>query len=117
MGRFEDERGIIHDLLGDINAVTEITTRKGCIRGNHIHYQTWQWTYVVSGKMRFYTRPDVVHHTDYGPGSLITEHPGIPHAWLALEDTRVLVFTKGPRAGEDYENDTVRLDPEDRIIA
>ena len=36
--------------------------------------------------------------------------PGDPHAWKALEDSECLVFTRGPRSGENYEEDTYRLD-------
>jgi hypothetical protein len=31
------------------------------------------------------------------------------HAVLALEDTDMLVFTRGPRSGENFESDTYRL--------
>lgn len=108
--RFEDERGVIQDLLGEIDAVTEIFTKAGAVRGNHVHHNTVQWAYVVSGKMLFASVADDGLHEDvHGPGELVKEPAGIPHAWRALEDTRVLVFTKGPRSGEAYESDTVRL--------
>lgn len=106
--RFEDERGIIQDLLGSIDSVTEIFTRKGAIRGNHVHDHTTQWTYVVSGEMLF--AQDGLIHQIARSGEMITESPGRAHAWKALEDTRVLVFTRGPRSGEAYESDTRRLD-------
>ena len=32
------------------------------------------------------------------------------HAMQALEDTEMLVFTKGPRGGKEYESDTFRLE-------
>ena len=34
--RFEDERGVIQDLLGQVDAVTRITTVEGAV-GNHFH--------------------------------------------------------------------------------
>lgn len=121
---YEDVRGIIHDIIpGPIDQVTEIFTRAGAVRGNHIHQETTQWTYVVSGKMLFGTRKssgmdgnDLPHYVIGGPGALITEHPGMPHAWRALEDTLVLVFTRGPRSGEAYESDTQRLEEEEFIF-
>jgi quercetin dioxygenase-like cupin family protein len=109
--RFEDERGIIQDLLGPVDAVTEIHTVKGAIRGNHVHKLTTQWTYVVSGCLRMAFAAD--GHTYFheaGPGQLVCEAPDMPHAWQALEDTTVLVFTRGPRSGEAYESDTERLE-------
>lgn len=110
--RYEDERGVIQDLLGQVDAVTEITTVAGAIRGNHVHQQTTQWTYIVSGRMLMaWIGDDCKPHTrEAKAGDLITEAPGIPHAWKALEDTRVLVFTRGPRSGEAYESDTIRLE-------
>lgn len=109
--RFEDERGVIQDLFGKVDAVTEIFTRSGAVRGNHYHQHTIQWTYIISGKMIFARmEDDGVHQVTKGPGDMVTEPPGIPHAWKALEDTRVLVFTKGPRSGEEYESDTIRVE-------
>ena len=111
--RFEDERGVIEDILpGPIDQVTEIFTRKDAVRGNHVHYRTTQWTYIVSGRLYVVHVADdwnAAVGTDYGPGELVTDAPGVAHAWKALEDTTVLVFTRGPRSGEGYESDTTRL--------
>ena len=109
--RFEDERGVIQDLLGPVDAVTQIFTKAGAIRGNHIHQNTTQYTFVCWGELEAaWVEDDGVHLKTYGPGSLITEAAGIPHAWRALESTLCLVFTKGPRSGEAYESDTHRLE-------
>jgi dTDP-4-dehydrorhamnose 3,5-epimerase-like enzyme len=118
--RFEDERGVIQDLLTEaITSVTRIDTVAGAVRGNHVHYQTTQWTYIVSGRMRMVTHwpgSSEFYDQDHGPGALLRDDPGYAHAWKALEDTTVLVFTRGPRSGENYESDTVRLKPEDRLL-
>jgi quercetin dioxygenase-like cupin family protein len=116
--RFEDHRGVIQDLLGPVDAVTEIRSHKGAIRGNHVHYQTTQWTYIASGWLRVVTRdPDgTVHDRVYGPGEMACEQPGVAHAWEAMEDTVCVVFSKGPRSGENYESDTFRLTGEDRLL-
>lgn len=109
--RFEDHRGVIQDIVLDhIDAVTEIFTRKGCVRGNHVHEKTIQWTYIVRGELLVASRPDVLHTRLAVAGELIREDPGIPHAWKAIEDTVVLVFTRGPRSGPDYGKDTIRLE-------
>jgi quercetin dioxygenase-like cupin family protein len=107
MNRYEDRRGVIQDLLGPVDAVTHITTVKGAVRGNHVHHETTQWTYVItgalwmaSGDQRFVLEP----------GEVCTHKPGVPHAWEALQDTDCLVFTRGPRSGENYEQDTHRLE-------
>lgn len=109
--RFEDERGVILDLLGPVDAITRISTRKGAIRGNHVHHRTTQWTYVVSGRLLVrWDGPGGQTDRVVMPDEMVTEEAGIPHAWKALENAVVLVFTKGPRSGEAYETDTVRLD-------
>jgi quercetin dioxygenase-like cupin family protein len=115
--RYEDERGVIQDLLGSIDSVTEIFTKKDAIRGNHVHQYTTQWAYIVSGRLLVAHRhEDIETRIAFGPGKLIKEGPGVEHAWRALEDTTVLVFTKGPRSGENYEDDVIRLTGNDRLI-
>lgn len=104
--RYEDERGFIQDLLGPIDSVTHIRTVEGAIRGNHVHHRTMQWTLILSGSMLMVQGEK---EGAVGPGVLVEEAPGIPHAWKALEDTECLVFTRGPRSGENYESDTERL--------
>ena len=111
LGRFADDRGEIADILaGPIDCVTRITTLVGKTRGNHVHARTTQWTLVLSGRLLVVTE-DKESRTrrEYGPGEMAEERPGIAHAWRALEDTVVLVFTRGPRAGTTYESDTQRL--------
>lgn len=110
--RFEDERGVIQDLLTEqLDAVTEIFTREGAVRGNHVHMQTTQWTYVVSGCMLAVARlqDGTLQKRELWPGQLLEETAAVPHAWKALQNTKVLVFTRGPRSGAAYESDTIRL--------
>lgn len=115
--RFEDHRGAIQDLLGPVDGVTEIFTKEGAVRGNHIHRQTEQWTYVCSGSMLVAQgQPGKAEHRLLGAASLVHEPPGVPHAWKAMEDTWVLVFTRGPRTGEDYESDTHRLPEGEHLL-
>ena len=42
-------------------------------------------------------------------GDLAKTEPLERHAMIALEDAAFMVFTRGPRGGEDYETDTYRL--------
>lgn len=115
--RFEDERGFIWDLpiRGPIDAVTRIFTKAGAIRGNHVHALTTQWAYVVRGHLLVVSQSPQekaekgVRKRVYGAGEVLCDEPGTAHAWQALEDTEVLVFTRGPRSGEAYESDTQRL--------
>jgi len=116
---FRDERGYIEDLLvTPIDSVTRIVTRAGAVRGNHVHEETTQWTYVISGRLRIVTRglSGDVQEREYGPSEMAIELPGVAHAWKALADCTCLVFTRGPRSGAGYESDTSRLAEEDWLI-
>lgn len=108
-----DDRGSITDLIGDdeINAVTMITFAPGAVRANHYHEHTVQWNYVISGEVLLATQsPDgerqerVLRKGDFAM-SVARER----HALKALTEAEVLILTKGPRAGSEYENDTFRL--------
>ena len=108
---FRDDRGLIEDLLiTPLNGVTRITSVKGAVRGNHMHRKSTQWAYVVSGRLAVVTLENGFRKRhEYGPGEMSCEPPGVPHAWLALEDTVCLVFSQGPRTGDGYEDDVERL--------
>ncbi len=115
---FADDRGTITDLLvTPLDGVTRIFTRSGAVRGNHCHSATRQWTLVIAGRLLTALRlDDGVHTVERGPGDLIEEPPGYYHAWRAITDCEVLVFTKGPRTATGYENDVTRLAPQDRLL-
>ena len=105
---FADERGTITDLVeNDHYAVTVVKSQAGSIRGNHVHKETEQWTYVLSGKLLVST-PQASVEVD--AGRLVFNPRGEAHAWRALEDTVCIVWVHGPRAGSNYESDTYRLD-------
>jgi quercetin dioxygenase-like cupin family protein len=111
---FRDERGEIIDLLENenINAVTIVTFRKGAVRGNHYHKQTTQWNYLMSGSIKLVSQAPggEVEETVMRPGDFVVTGPNVRHALVALGDSEVMVFTKGPRGGKEYESDTFRLE-------
>ncbi len=111
---FSDERGAITDLIEaeEINAVTLVTFNKGAIRGNHVHKQTVQYNYLLKGSIELVTRVEggQRQHTILAPGELAAVGEMEQHALHALEDSELLVFTRGPRGGKEYETDTFRLD-------
>ena len=116
----KDARGTIRDLLiADLDGATIITTKAGAIRGNHYHQDTTQWTYVLDGSIKVVTEmlPEPPLHDTLQTGEMMVSPPMERHAWQAIEDSIVLVLTKGPRSGEDYESDVVRLEGESRLIA
>lgn len=111
---FTDDRGDIIDLIGDdeINAVTLVTFKVGAVRANHYHKKTYQWNYVIKGRIRIVSQmpSESTVESVMEPGDFIVTSPMESHALEALEDSEVLILTKGPRAGDAYESDTFRLD-------
>ena len=116
---FVDDRGAITDLIDndEINAVTLISFSKGAVRANHYHKRTIQWNYVMSGEVLLVTQmPDgerqerVLRKGDF---AVTREHER--HALQGLTEAEVLILTKGPRAGSEYESDTFSL--EEPLIA
>ena len=112
--QFKDDRGLIQDLLvGEaIDAVTRITFTKGAVRANHYHKFTTQWTLVTRGVVQYAFQPlgEEIVIEGLAAGDFVESLPNQVHAFKALEDAEILVFTKGPRAGFNYEQDTFRLD-------
>ncbi|MCK1432216.1 MULTISPECIES: hypothetical protein [unclassified Bradyrhizobium] len=111
---FSDHRGEIIDVLQKehVEFVTIIHSRKDAVRANHYHKETYQYLYVLSGKLRAVSQMPDQEATEaiLVPNDLILSVPHERHAFEALEDTTFLVLTRGPRGGEDYEKDTYRLD-------
>jgi len=114
-----DARGSITDLISDdqINAVTLITFKKGAVRANHYHERTIQWNYVISGEILFATQIPGTQRMErkLKAGDFAVTRENERHALKGMTDAEVLILTKGPRAGTQYENDTFRL--EEPLIA
>ena len=108
-----DERGSIIDLIADdtINAVTMITFVEGAVRANHFHEHTIQWNYVVEGEILLVTQFPGGEREErvLRKGEFAVTRETERHALKALTKSEVLILTKGPRAGSDYESDTFRL--------
>ena len=109
---FKDKRGVIVDLLEKekINAITYLTINKNKVRGNHFHKKTYQWNYVLSGKMKLISRINKkIKYKILKKGDLYLTSPLEEHALVGHTKCEVLVFTKGPRGGKEYETDTFRI--------
>lgn len=108
-----DDRGEITDLVVNeaITAITMITFTTGAVRANHYHEHTVQWNYVISGRIKIVTQMpgSAAREEVLGPGELAVTREHERHALEALEPSQLLVFTRGPRSGGDYELDTFRL--------
>ena len=119
MPDFEDERGWITDLVtGPDYAVTQIFTKEGSVRGNHYHKKTTQTVHVLYGQLlcrsgamgEFVGYAISASDRILDAGQSVTEFAEQTHAWRALKDTLVVVITRGPRSGKNYESDTFRLE-------
>lgn len=111
---FSDERGQITDIIENqpVDSITILTTKKNAVRGNHYHSETTQYLYVVEGSCNYYSQIDGAAATVeiVSKGDLIITPPLERHAFEALQDSVFLAFCHGPRAGSQYETDTLRLD-------
>jgi quercetin dioxygenase-like cupin family protein len=111
---FTDGRGEIVDLLENesINAVTIVTFKRGAVRGNHYHKLTTQWNYLMSGSIKLVSQVPggQLVETIMQPGDFVAIGPNVRHALLGLDESSLMVFTKGPRGGKEYETDTFRLE-------
>ena len=109
---FSDQRGEIFDLIEkeSINAVTKISFKKDSVRGNHYHKKTTQWNFVLSGEMIVISKKNGKRTSKtFKKDDLFILQPNEHHAIKAKKKSMLLVFTKGPRGGKEYENDTFRL--------
>lgn len=111
---FSDDRGEIIDVLkkGVVEYVTIIHSREGAVRANHFHKDTYQYVYVLKGKLRVVSQMpgEPASEVVLEEGDMILNVPNERHAFETLAETSFLVLTRGPRGGDDYENDTFRLD-------
>jgi len=111
-----DERGSISDIFynTDIQHAAIIESKQGgVIRGNHYHKLTTQSVFVVKGSLRYWWQPvdqsQPAQSVLVEPNSLVTSPPNEIHALEMLEPNTFIVFSSGPRGGQDYESDTFRV--------
>jgi quercetin dioxygenase-like cupin family protein len=111
---FSDVRGDIIDVLRNtvVEYATVITSKHGAVRANHYHKETFQYVYMLEGRMRVVSQMpgEATEEVVLEKGDLIVNMPLERHAFEAVDDCTMLVLTRGPRGGEDYEKDTYRLD-------
>ena len=111
-----DDRGTIADVFYNtsINHVGIITSVKDALRGNHYHKLSTQHMLMTKGCMEYWYKP--VDSTEPSQmvlaevGDLISTPPFEIHALRFREDSEFIVFSEGPRGGQDYEDDTFRTE-------
>ena len=116
--QFTDERGSIFDLIEEqVGHVGLITSNKGAVRGKHYHKKSTQFTFLLSGKMEFFTKDlrnkdSKVKSVIMEPYDLIATPPNVAHAMRAIENCVFLDCTTESRGEQGYEQDTVRIEME-----
>ena len=100
---FKDARGIITDILCNekIDFVTIITN----------HKKTIQYLYVLEGSILVASQFEgkELKKKVLKEGDLLLNEPYEWHAIKSLEKNKLLILTRGPRGGENYEADTFKL--------
>lgn len=118
---FEDERGIIRDITTHtpVDAITYITFKKNSVRGNHYHNKTVQYDYILEGTFLCRSRKGLdgkVEEAEVSAGDFITHEFPDHHAYKAITDGVMISCTLGPRQGDEFETDVVRLTGKDKLI-
>lgn len=109
-----DDRGIIRNIIeGPMEHLAFITSKAGSYRAGHFHKEGWQWCFVVSGKVRCFSRKagkdSEVRIQIARPYDLIITPPGIAHRHEYLEDTGFVAIYDVPRLKLE-EQDTFPYD-------
>lgn len=115
---FKDERGYISRIVDTdeypLRAVLYITSKKGTVRGNHLHKKDAHFVYCLSGRFK-YSEKDLSEKNPrkqsviLKPGDVVLSRPGVAHSMEFLEDTVFLAFTTEKREQEKYEADIQRV--------
>jgi len=109
---FEDERGIIANVLEEpISHVAIITSKKGSIRANHYHPEQIQHIYLIGGSYESISKDlnkedSQIEKMTVKPGDLVITPPMVAHAMRFLEDSVMLNLTTGQRDSKNFSDHT-----------
>ncbi len=113
---FTDHRGDILDIFeGEVHHTGIITFTKGAVRANHFHKKQTQYTYVLSGTLELCVRdsrtPEAqVESFMMEPGDFAAIPPFVIHEYIAHTPGSMLCLTDMIRVGNNYEEDTCRVE-------
>jgi dTDP-4-dehydrorhamnose 3,5-epimerase-like enzyme len=114
--KYSDSRGDLVKLLeGNIKSSLLITSKKGSVRANHYHKKDHHYCYVVSGEIKYLTRPIGASkgfelYTIESKKMFYTPEQ-LEHLMIFSKDTIFLTFSKNSfRSQKEYEDDLVRVD-------
>lgn len=114
---FSDERGSLSHLLENEKGITSavlIVCKKGAVRANHYHKKDTHHSYMINGKMEYYsrnlhTKNAKLRKIIVNEGEIVTTPPMTLHAMKFLQDSLFLALTTESRKQKEYEKDTVRV--------
>lgn len=101
-----DERGGIFSLTDDLinNEVAIFTTSKGFARGGCVHDINNEALCVISGKIDLF-----VEDRRYNPFGTIIIPKGMPHYYVALEDSVVMEWGATPEEKKNKHEETRKI--------
>lgn len=108
-----DARGSIFDIVEEmVGHVGMVTFTPGAVRGNHYHFKSVQYNYVLSGTVTL-TVEDQARHVkeEYvlSEGSFARIPAGVIHTYSAQDDAVMLDMNSLSRGADGYEADTKRI--------
>ena len=112
---FTDDRGTIMDVF--VSTPYEhcviVRSKRGSVRGNHYHEKSQQSDIMIQGRMVSFSRKvgsDEIVERVLEPNDWTEWEKGEAHEFVALDDTVIFAsFVNGPRGGDNYESDTIRI--------
>lgn len=111
---FVNQNGEIFNLLLErFTSVGLIHSVSGAVRANHFHKTDWHYSYVQSGSVWYYWRPqgskDRPHHQIFLAGTMFFTPPLVEHAMFFPDPSVIFTFAKNIRDQEHHESDVVRV--------
>lgn len=111
---FANQNGEIFNLLLErFTSVGLIRSVAGAVRANHFHKTDWHYSFVQTGKVEYYWRPqgsrDKPQHQTFPAGTMFFTPPMVDHAMFFPEESVIFTFAKNVRDQEHHEADVVRL--------
>lgn len=112
MRKFEDDRGIITNVLQEKCAnVAVITSKAGTVRSNHYHKKDSHWIYVLSGSVQYSERnleaPYAITHTVFSAGERFFTPVMKVHRVTFLEDSVIISMSKEPQTENRHKKDCI----------
>jgi oxalate decarboxylase/phosphoglucose isomerase-like protein (cupin superfamily) len=111
---YDDDRGRIVALPSfRAEGALVIESRRGSVRGNHLHHRESHLMHVLSGEMIYLERTSDggLFTARLRPGEAVVSPRGAAHCTLFPEDSVLVVLSDVDRRGRRYEEEIVRVAP------